>query len=55
MTYWRQRYDLSPRDFPVASGEFERVVSLPIYPRMTEGDVGRVVDAVADVVRAHRC
>jgi len=54
MTYWGQRYGLSPRDFPVASGEFERVVSLPIYPRMTDSDVGRVVEAVADVVRAHR-
>jgi dTDP-4-amino-4,6-dideoxygalactose transaminase len=54
MTYWSRRYGLSPHDFPVASGEFERVVSLPIYPRMTESDVGRVVDAVVDVVRAHR-
>jgi dTDP-4-amino-4,6-dideoxygalactose transaminase len=52
--YWRDRYRLTPDMFPVASREFARVVSLPIYTRMSDADVDRVIAAVGDVVRAHR-
>lgn len=48
--YWRDRYGLDPVAFPVASWEFERVVSLPIYPAMTDGDVGRVIEAVIAIL-----
>lgn len=51
MTYWRERYALDPVDFPVASAEFERAVSLPIYSAMTDADVDRVIDAVRSVLR----
>lgn len=44
--YWRDHGDLRPEDLPVATSEFERVVSLPIFSRMTEAQVGRVIDAV---------
>jgi dTDP-4-amino-4,6-dideoxygalactose transaminase len=32
--------------FPVSQRVFERTVSLPLYTRMTESDVARVVAAV---------
>lgn len=51
--YWRDRYGPDPAAFPVASREFERVVSLPIYPDMDEGMVLRVIDAVSGVVNAY--
>ncbi len=44
--YWRDTYKLTPEMFPVSQGVFERTVSLPLYTRMTEIDVERVVDAV---------
>jgi len=44
--YWRDTYRLTPEMFPVSQRVFERTVSLPIYTRMTEGDVDRVVAAV---------
>lgn len=44
--YWRKRGGLRPERFPVASAEFERVVSLPIFSSMSDAQVGRVVDAV---------
>jgi len=52
--YWRDRYKLRPEMFPVATREFERVVSLPIYPKMTDNDVCRVITAVEDVVSEFR-
>jgi dTDP-4-amino-4,6-dideoxygalactose transaminase len=47
--YWRDRYGLDPAAFPVATKEFERVISLPIYPRMTDTDVKHVIDAVLEI------
>ncbi len=49
-TYWRERYQLRPEDFPVAKHAYERVVSLPIYPGMSDTEVGRVVDAVRGIL-----
>ena len=46
---WRELGGYSDDDFPVASGVFDRVFSLPIYPSMTDGDVERVVTAVKDL------
>ena len=48
--YWRERYNLKADDFPVASDIFRRVVSLPIYTRMTDEDVDRVIGAVRHVL-----
>lgn len=39
--------------WPVAEGEYERVISLPIYPSMTDSDVSDVVTAVKKVLGAY--
>jgi dTDP-4-amino-4,6-dideoxygalactose transaminase len=49
MPYYSGRYRLAPADFPVALDCFERVISLPIYPGLTDGQVGRVVEAVRQI------
>jgi len=49
--YWRDRYGLRPEDFPVATDLFQRIVSLPIYPAMTDGEVARVVSAVKSTLQ----
>lgn len=48
--YWRDRYGLTPEAFPHSQKAFERMVSLPLYTRMTEVDVQRVVHAVRRAV-----
>lgn len=52
--YYRDRYGFERDDFPVTVAEFDRMFSLPIYPRMSPGDVDDVVAAVRDVVAANR-
>ncbi|MEK6441756.1 DegT/DnrJ/EryC1/StrS family aminotransferase [Pseudonocardia sp. T1-2H] len=52
--YYRDRYGHGSGDLPVASAEFERLISLPIYPRMSAADVEDVAAAVRQVVAAHR-
>ncbi len=44
--YWRDTYRLTPEMFPASQHIYERTLSLPIYTRMTERDVDRVVAAV---------
>ena len=44
--YWRDTYQLKPEMFPVSQAVYERTASLPIYTRMTDADVLRVVEAV---------
>lgn len=52
--YYRDKYGYEPQDFPVAYREYQRLISLPIYPRMTDGDIEDVIEAVADVVKRYR-
>jgi dTDP-4-amino-4,6-dideoxygalactose transaminase len=44
--YWRERYALQPAQFPHSQHAYERMLSLPLYTRMTDADVQRVVAAV---------
>lgn len=48
--YWRDTYNLRPEMFPVASDLYERTFSLPIYTRMTDADVDRVIEALWTVL-----
>ncbi len=49
--YYRDTYGYSPGDFPVALDCFKRSISLPIYSKMVEADVTRVIDAVVEICR----
>mgnify|MGYP001168323300 CR=1 FL=1 len=49
--YYRNTCGYSAADFPVAYGEYQREVSLPIYSAMSDQDVNDVIEAVTDVVQ----
>jgi dTDP-4-amino-4,6-dideoxygalactose transaminase len=49
--YYRDKYGYKPDDFPVAYREYQRIISLPIYPKMTGQDVEDVIGAVTEVVQ----
>ncbi|NYG32333.1 DegT/DnrJ/EryC1/StrS aminotransferase family protein [Sphaerotilus montanus] len=44
--YWRERYDLQAADYPHSQHAYERMLSVPLYTRMTEDDVRRVAAAL---------
>jgi dTDP-4-amino-4,6-dideoxygalactose transaminase len=52
--YYRDSFGYKPTDFPNASAVFERIVSLPIYPNMTEANVRDVIVAVRKVIQEYR-
>jgi dTDP-4-amino-4,6-dideoxygalactose transaminase len=49
--YWRDRYGLVPAQFPHSQHAYERMLTLPLYTRMSDGDVERVVTTVRDLLR----
>ena len=52
--YYRDKYGYKPEDFPVAFENYQRLVSLPLHPRLSDEDVTDVIEAVCDVVKTFR-
>lgn len=46
MTYYQRRYSLLPVDFPNSERHWQGCVSLPLFPSMTEEEVGYVIKVV---------
>jgi len=53
--YYRDKYGWQPDEFPVAYHEYQRVISLPLHPGLTEDDVHDVIQAVLDIVDKNQC
>ncbi len=52
--YYRKTYGYAPADFPNANAAFEQIISLPIYPRLTESDINDVVSAIREILGEYR-
>jgi perosamine synthetase len=52
--YYRETFGYRPMDFPNATALFQRILSLPVYPKMTDSDVQDVIATVTRVVEAYR-
>jgi perosamine synthetase len=51
--YYRHTHGYRAQDLPVASAEWERLVSLPIFPSMSEAEQARVAAEVRRLVAQH--
>jgi perosamine synthetase len=52
--YYQQLYRLTADDYPVATDLFTRIVSLPLFPTMTDEEILHVSESVTDIVVRHR-
>jgi dTDP-4-amino-4,6-dideoxygalactose transaminase len=52
--YYRETFGFSPGTLPIAEDASQRLLSLPLYPKMSEQDVEDVIAVVKKVVRAFR-
>ena len=50
--YYRRKYGYQPGALPVAEDAGQRVISIPLFPAMTEAEVQHVIDQVRDLVRS---
>ena len=46
--FYQERYGYRDGDFPCAEAAFERVVSLPLHPGLTEDDIHIVINAIGN-------
>ncbi len=51
--FYRKRFGCKEGDCPQAEKAYERIISLPIFPRMRDEDVRMVIAAVIEVAHAH--
>ena len=49
-SYYRENFDFKPKDFPVTENVSSRIVTLPMFPKMSDDDVGDVVSAVEESI-----
>ena len=49
--YYRKRLGTGPGQCPAAEAAFERLLTLPLFPAMTDADVADVIAAVGKVIR----
>jgi len=49
-TYYKNRYGYKEEDYPIANVVFEKSLSLPIYPDMTNKEIQYVIDTILALV-----
>lgn len=52
--FYREGFGFNRGDYPVAEAAYDRLISLPLHPRMTDAEVQRVCIAVEEIVAANR-
>ncbi|OPJ65046.1 DegT/DnrJ/EryC1/StrS family aminotransferase [Clostridium oryzae] len=54
MSYYRRTYGYGIGDFPVAEKYYNSIISLPLYPSMSDEDVDYVISAVKYIIKKYR-
>jgi dTDP-4-amino-4,6-dideoxygalactose transaminase len=52
--YYQETFGWQPKDFPVATAVWERLISLPIFPAMRNEEVDRVIRTIRSMCGRHR-
>jgi perosamine synthetase len=52
-SYYRERLGCRPGLCPVAEAAYQRILTLPLYPDMTDADIERVVDTIEQSCRRY--
>lgn len=52
--YYRQNLNTREGDHPVAEGVFQRILTIPLFPKMTDHDVDDVIHALKKVIGYYR-
>lgn len=47
--YWKETYQLTDEAFPVSTAAFNRIVTLPLYPFMSDEAFDKVVSEVRSI------
>ena len=51
MKYYKEKYALKISRYPIALKNYQQILSLPIYARMSDAEVQKVIDAVTEIAK----
>ncbi len=51
LSYYKSKYNLRINDFPVALTNYQQILSLPVYPSLSNNEVMRICEAVKDIAK----
>lgn len=49
-THYQQRFKINPKNFPATEDVFRRIITLPLFPKMTGDDVNRIIKSVKETI-----
>jgi perosamine synthetase len=49
--YYKERYNYVNENYPIANSVFDRSLSLPIYPDMSDTEIEYVIEQVSDIIK----
>ena len=52
--FYIENFKTKPQDYPIASNYSERILTIPLYPKMSEADVNRVIETVHTLIKKFR-
>ena len=50
-SYYQEQFNFNPKDFPATEEVFNKIVTLPLFPKMCDDDVEDVIEGVEKVIR----
>ena len=53
LSYYRENYDLDPNQFPRANSLWNSVVTLPLYPSLTDADVEYIINSIEELSKRY--
>jgi dTDP-4-amino-4,6-dideoxygalactose transaminase len=53
--YYAKKYGFKRGDFKATETIYDKIVSLPLYPKMTEEQLYYIIDTIKDIVRLFNC
>ena len=51
--YYQKTFGWRAQDFPIATAQWKRLISLPIFPGMLEGEIEHVINTVKRICKSH--
>ena len=52
--YYRDRYHFDINAFPNAKWIYERTITLPLFPKMTDNDIDDVINSVEEIIQVNK-
>jgi len=53
-SYYKNKYQLNSKDFPIADDIYKHMISIPMYPAMTKEDVEYVIETISNLIIENR-